>query len=135
MHQPPVGSSSLIRLRPEERRIRPWLQVALRIGFCIGVAAVIVASLLPADYVPVIMNDKVEHLLAYALLSWLGTWSFQTRRTMALLALSLCALAIVLEIGQRFSPGRSTEVADAVVSCLAACSAPAFRFLISVRLP
>jgi len=110
-----------------------WSQVALRVGFGVGVAMVIVGSLLPGDRVPAIANDKLEHFLAYAFLSLLGSSMFQTRRALALLALSLCALAILLEIAQQFSPGRSTEVADALVSGLGACSVPALSFLTSFR--
>ena len=135
LRRPPIGGYSLSRLRLKGRLVRTRLDVVLKIGFCVGVAAVIVGSLMPADLMPVIMNDKLEHLLAYALLSSLGTLIFHTRRAMALLVLSLWALSVVLEAGQQFSPGRSTEIADALVSCLGACTAPALKLLISRRSP
>jgi hypothetical protein len=124
----------LSRFESKWRQVRARLEPVIKVGFCIGVATTIVVSLLPADYVPVIMNDKLEHLLVYALLGWLGTWIFQTRRAMALLVVSLCALSVVLEAGQQFSPGRSMELADAVASCFGACIVPAVKFLISLRL-
>lgn len=132
LRRPRARSSFLLGLTLQGASSR-WLQLAFRVGFGVGVAVVIIGSLLPADRAPAIANDKLEHFLAYAFLSLLGSWMFQTRRPMVLLALSLCALAILLEIAQRFSPGRSTEVADALVSGLGACSVPALRFLISFR--
>lgn len=121
-------------LRSTRQKISP-LQAVMGISFAIGIVAIVVGALLPAELAPALMNDKMEHFLAYALLGLLGTWLFQSGRTTALLILSLCAFAVVLEFCQRFSPGRSTEIAEAAISCLGACFVPALRFLASLRLP
>jgi VanZ family protein len=89
---------------------------AARAAFIAGVFAVVVLSLLPAKHTLPPFNDKLEHLLAYAILGLVGGLAFPTwRATLWLIAL-LPLLAIALELGQGLSPGRSTEVADAVVS-------------------
>jgi VanZ family protein len=109
-------------------------QVMLRIAFGLGVCAIVVGSLLPAAHAPVFINDKAAHFLAYALLGLIGTWMLSAKRRIALLVLFICTLAVVLEISQRFSPGRSIEIADTIVSCLGACSAAVLRILVSLRL-
>lgn len=110
-------------------------QVMLRIAFGLGVCVIVVSSLLPAAQAPVLINDKAAHFLAYALLGLVGTWMLSAKRRIALLVLSICTLAVVLEICQRFSPGRSMEIADTIASCLGACSAAGLRILASLRLP
>ncbi|WP_162917282.1 VanZ family protein [Dongia deserti] len=94
-----------------------------RISFGIGVTAIAIGSLLPAESVPAIANDRIEHFTAYLVLSLLGTWMFQTWRAIFMTILSLCALAVGLEICQSSVPGRSPEFADAVAGWLGAVSA------------
>jgi VanZ family protein len=93
-----------------------WFQISLRLAFIASVIIVISLSLLPAKQAPSLFNDKLEHLASYALLGALGGLAFPARRTTILLIVLLPALAIALEIAQRFAPGRSTDIADALVS-------------------
>jgi VanZ family protein len=106
----------------------------LRIAFGVGVCAIVAGSLLPRTQALGFINDKAAHFLAYALLSLIGTLTLSAKRSIALLVLSICTLAIILEICQRFSPGRTMETADAIVSCLGACFAVGLRVLTHLRL-
>jgi VanZ family protein len=93
-----------------------WRGAATRAAFIASVIGVVVLSLLPAKHAPSLFNDKLEHLMAYAALGLVGGVAFPTwRATLWMIAL-LPLLAIALELGQELVPGRSTEVADAVVS-------------------
>src|SRR5260370_30284733 len=57
------------------------------------------------------INDKVQHLLAYALLAFLPA-IHERRRTVALLIVLAPTLGVFLEYGQLYSPGRSFDVRD-----------------------
>lgn len=93
-----------------------WRGGIVRTAFIAGVMGVVVLSLLPARDAPSLFNDKLEHLIAYAILGLVGGLAFPTwRATLWMIAL-LPLLAGALELGQEFAPGRSTEIADAVVS-------------------
>jgi VanZ family protein len=94
----------------------PKLGAISRAAFIIGMIAVVTLSLVPARVAPSLFNDKLEHLIAYALLGLVGGLAFPTwRATLWMIAL-LPLLAVALELGQKLSPGRSTEIADAAVS-------------------
>jgi VanZ family protein len=93
-----------------------WQGSGTRAAFIVGVMAVVVLSLLPASRAPALFNDKLEHLIAYAILGFVGGLAFPTwRATLWMIAL-LPLLAIALELGQMVAPGRSPGIADAVVS-------------------
>jgi VanZ family protein len=96
------------------------LQKIARGAFAIAVIAIVAASLLPADELPSFdMWDKLEHVLAYALLAVLGAlaWAGRTRAA-AVLAVSLVAMGIVLELLQTLVPGRYTDPADALANLI-----------------
>lgn len=95
----------------------------LSLIFVIGVLGLIVASLLPGRFVPVLMNDKLEHFVAYLILAVIGSAVFRTTRGALLLFGFLCALAVLLEVGQQFSPGRTMDAADAAAGWAGACFA------------
>jgi hypothetical protein len=99
---------------------RPWL---FKIAFIFSIFMVSVGSLLPGRLVPALINDKVEHLLAYATLAMVGGLICRTRQDRLVLALFLFMLAVGLEIGQRFSAGRSPEFFDALAGWMGACLA------------
>ena len=90
----------------------------LRLVWLVGLAAVIVGSLAPAQS-PVVglidsahVNDKVEHFAAYAVLAALPALErFRCRRLGATVAF-LFLLGGALEIGQLFSPGRTCDWRD-----------------------
>jgi VanZ family protein len=131
IRKPPPHVESLLNQSKRREHKAALLQVALRIAFGLGVAAIVVGSLLPSDHVPAVANDKIAHFVAYSVLSLLGTWAFRNRWTVAL-ALSFCSLAFALEFAQRYAPGRSMEIADAAVSCLGVCSVATLRWLASL---
>ncbi len=79
------------------RRPRLWLGLWLA-----AVAAVIVLSLVNLSGLPPVPEggDKVEHFLAYALLSAAAVQLFATRRACFVVAVLLIALGIGLEFAQ-----------------------------------
>ena len=90
----------------------------LRLVWLVGLAAVIVGSLLPAQS-PVIglidrahVNDKVEHFTAYAVLAALPALGRFRCRRLGTTLVFLFLLGAALEIGQLFSPGRSCDWHD-----------------------
>jgi VanZ family protein len=93
-----------------------WLGNTAKMVFFAGVIGVAVLSLLPAKHAPSLFNDKLEHLIAYAVLGFVGGLAFPTRRATVWMIALIPLLAIAMELGQEFSPGRSTEIADAVIS-------------------
>jgi VanZ family protein len=97
------------------------MAVTSKLVFILAVIAVVVLSLLPAKQMPSLFPDRLQHLAAYALLGLLGGWAFPTRRSTILLVVGLSMLAIALEFAQKFAPGRSTEMADAMFSALGVC--------------
>lgn len=101
----------------------PETHSLLNLIFVIGVLGLIVASLLPGRFVPVLMNDKLEHFVAYLFVAVIGSAVFRTIRGALLLFGFLCALAVLLEVGQQFSPGRTMDAADAAAGWAGACFA------------
>src|ERR1044072_8896149 len=87
----------------------------LRLVWLIGIVAVIVGSLAPAQsgLMQVIgqgrINDKVEHFTAYAVLAAIPSLHhFRCRRLRATIAFLFC-LGAALEVGQLLSRGRSSD--------------------------
>lgn len=111
--------------RPSFRK--PWseteVQFARRLAFIGALLGLIVVSLLPGRFVPVLMNDKLEHFIAYLIVAVLGSTVFRSTRGALLLFSSLCALAVLLEVGQQFSPGRTMDAVDAAAGWAGACFA------------
>ena len=87
-------------------------------------AAVIATSLLPArDLPPTPFSgfDKVEHFLAYAVLSAYAVMLFARVRTQALVAAGLIALGVGLEFAQgALTDSRMADSADALANALGA---------------
>lgn len=83
----------------------------LRSAFYLASALVGVLSLAPAATLPTTsIGDKAEHVLAYALLGFLGGAS--SRRRVLRTILGLSAFGIAIEMLQAFSPGRSPDAFD-----------------------
>jgi VanZ family protein len=98
----------------QEHRLGQFKTVS-RYIFAAGMVAVVVLSLLPGKDMPSVgVSDKIEHVVAYALLGLAGGLAFPTRRAMLLLLVLLPILGIALEVAQLFVPERSAEVADAL---------------------
>lgn len=89
-------------------------------------AAVIATSLLPArDLPPTPFSgfDKVEHFLAYAVLSAYAVMLFARLRVQALVAAGLIALGVGLELAQAaLTDSRQADSADALANALGALS-------------
>lgn len=62
--------------------------------------------------------DKFYHLIAYAWLAVLPTIGFSKKKLAVTAALSMIVLGILLEIGQRYVPGRTFSVADMAANTL-----------------
>jgi hypothetical protein len=85
--------------------------------WAVAICCVIVGSPLPAAS-PVAaavgrlpINEKVEHLSAYLVLSLLPVISFRNRRCGIMAGISMFLLAVLLEGGQHFSPGGAWSLA------------------------
>lgn len=89
-------------LRPGRGQLRAFRRPRLWLGLWLsGIALVSVLSLVPPPPMQVPRNfDKLEHLLAYALLSAGAVLLFARRRTQGWLAAGLVALGAVLECAQ-----------------------------------
>ena len=94
------------------------MTLVLRLIWLIGLAALIVGSLAPAQSGVMHLidlggiNDKVEHFTAYAVLAALpNLQSFRCRRIGAAMVF-LFLLGAALELGQLFSPGRTCDWHD-----------------------
>ena len=97
------------------------IRIVLRLAFAAAAIAIVVLSLLPRDLLPSVgVPDKYEHLAAYAVLAATAWLAFPSRRAALWLMLLLPLLSIALEFAQTFVPGRSGEIADALVSTLGA---------------
>jgi VanZ family protein len=98
------------------RRPRLWLPLWL-----MAVTAVVVLSLVNLSGLPPVPagGDKVEHFLAYALLSASAVQLFAKRRACLLIALLLVALGIGLEFAQgMLTSTRMADPRDAVANTL-----------------
>lgn len=99
------------------RRPALWLAAWLML-----VAAVVVASLLPADGLPPAPFDgvdKLEHFLAYAVLATGAAMLFARRGLQLLLALALVALGVGLEFAQgAMTVSRHADGIDALANAL-----------------
>lgn len=98
----------------------PLIRRVLLGSFYLASVLVGLLSLAPSATVPEIpVDDKTEHVLAYAALGLLG--GVVSRWRTLRLVLALGAYGAVLEMLQAFSPGRSPEVADAVADIIGVC--------------
>jgi VanZ family protein len=83
----------------------------LRIAFYAAGALVAAVSLVPSTTLPpTSIGDKVEHVIAYAVLGLLGAAS--SERGIMRLILGLAAFGLAIELLQTFSPGRSPDLFD-----------------------
>jgi VanZ family protein len=113
---------------PEQRRFHaPYTEIemtlsvkrALRIIWLLAIIIVIVGSLLPATSIPMKaldslnINDKLEHVAAYVVLSFLPALH-ERRPFIIAAALGCAALGVALEFGQLLSGWRDFEIGDMV---------------------
>lgn len=87
---------------------------------CIAVMSLIPPSDIPVKSFP--FQDKIGHLVVYALLAWLTMWSFSRaalRVKPAILVLSIMVYGLIMEILQyKFFPYRSFEILDIVANII-----------------
>ena len=93
------------------RRMRMWLAL-----WCTGILALVVVCLLPAPDLPqVALNDKLEHAMAFAVLSYSAVQLFVRGRPLAIVAAGLLVLGIGIEVAQALlTTTRAMELADVV---------------------
>jgi VanZ family protein len=88
-----------------------------RLSFPIGLIAVAWLSLTPRDAMPEIqMWDKLQHLMAYAVLAACGAIGFPGGRPRLIVGVGLIVFGCGLEIAQAAVPGRSSNIGDAVAN-------------------
>ncbi len=99
--------------------MRARLHRLLRTCFYVAAMAVAILSLAPGGALPpVSLDDKIEHVLAYAALGLLGVATARSATEVLRTVCGLIVLGIVLEFLQAFSPGRSPELADALADII-----------------
>ena len=111
----------------------------LRSLWLASVLVVIIGSLLPSDSLPIRtlehlpLSDKIEHVMLYAVLTFLPT-IHERRKHVIAIALGAIALGIGLEYAQLFTGWREFEigdmVADAVGVCLGIAAAIPMRLIV-----
>jgi len=96
---------------------RPWLWSGL---WVLAIAAVVIGSLLPSSDLPSVkVNDKVEHFLAYALLSAGAVQLFARRLSWAFVCVLLVLMGIGLEYLQaKMALGRMLDRNDALANTI-----------------
>jgi VanZ family protein len=94
--------------------IRLLVSPRLRYVAWLGLAALALASLIPAEHSPprTRLPASVEHFIAYACVSALTALAFRRAVRIRLLAGGLIGYSAVLEYSQRWSPGRSASMVD-----------------------
>ncbi len=78
-----------------------------------ALGVLMVASLLPAEYMPVSSwQDKVEHFAAYLIVGGLAMLAFRSAERRKNCFFLLILLGLALEVGQIFVPGRYFDLLD-----------------------
>jgi VanZ family protein len=99
----------------------------LRLVWLLAILTVIVGSVLPSDSRPMQaldslhISDKIEHIAAYAALTFLPALH-ERRRFVIAAAIGAVALGVALEYVQLYSGWRNFEVADMIADAIGACS-------------
>jgi VanZ family protein len=112
-------------VNPTSPAVRAWVKPLrhrnawLALWLC-GVAVLVVVCLMPSPDLPKLrLSDKVEHALAFALLSASAVQLFERWRALAFVAFGLLALGIGIEFAQAlFTTTRAMEGADVVADAL-----------------
>ena len=119
------------RCQPPKRRAR-WLLRSAFYGSCIVIAAL---SLAPSSALPpTSFSDKLEHVIAYAVLGFLGAVSDPRGHSVAVAwrtVLGLALFGIAIEALQSLSPGRSPDGFDAVADVIGAAAGGGAAFVLS----
>lgn len=103
------------------RSLKPFQYPRLWMGlWMLAIAIVVAGSLLPGKNLPAVpLNDKMEHFLAYAVLSASAVQLFARRLSWAVVAVLLVLMGIGLEFLQaKMALGRMLERADALANTI-----------------
>jgi len=95
----------------------------LRPAFWAGVIGVSIVSVLPRDVLePITFDiwDKLQHVIAYGVLSVLGGMAYPARKNLVAIFFGLVTLGGALELIQTHVPNRQASVGDAVANALGA---------------
>ena len=107
-----AGLRAQVALRKSGGSLRGKRRLLMAVWVCL-VASVVVLSLLPASMAPEeLVDDRLEHGLAYLVLAVIPVAAFERRGTALAAALGLIPLGILLEVLQRQIPGRAFEWKD-----------------------
>ncbi len=106
---------------------RPWLWAG---AWVVAVAVVVVGSLLPARDLPAVpISDKLEHFVAYALLSAGAVQLFARRLSWGFVCVLLVLMGIGLEhLQAQMALGRMLDRADALANTLGVLAGLATAF-------
>jgi VanZ family protein len=98
---------------------RKWSRAVLLI-WAISICAVSYYSLIPQVTLPIDFwnADKAYHCTAYGWLAVLPMIGFAIRRVALPAAMSMMILGVLLEIGQRYVPGRTFSLLDIAANCI-----------------
>lgn len=91
--------------------------------FWVGIVTLIIVSVTPRDLLtPLGINiwDKLQHVLAYTILSGLGVMAYSGKKYLAVIFIGLVILGGVLEIIQSVIPGREASFEDAIANAVGA---------------
>ena len=92
----------------------PFWSTSITVIWVGSICLVTYYSLVPRVEFPVDFwgSDKFYHLIAYAWLALLPMIGFSKKKLAVTAALFMIVLGIVLEMGQRYVPGRTFSIAD-----------------------
>jgi VanZ family protein len=91
-----------------------------QIIFLFYIILIVVVSLVPSDSrsLPIKHIDKVGHFLAYVLMAVLALVSYEKRGGQISAVLLTVVIAVLLEWGQSFVPGRLATLTDGITNIL-----------------
>jgi len=90
---------------------------ALRLAFFACLVLLVALSWLPAEeMVRTGVSARVEHVVAYLGTAIIMALAYRERPRLAVQCLLLVMLAGILEVGQRYMPGRNADILDYVAS-------------------
>jgi len=88
-------------------------------AFAITALLVIGISLLPgSDLLDIEPWEKITHIVAYAVLAYVGVLAFPQLRQTMMLAVMLPILGVAVEFCQLIVPGRQADIDDAIANTI-----------------
>lgn len=95
------------------------LQTALRAAFFIAATVTLVLALAPTAGPTIGNADKVQHFLAFYVLTLAGAAAFRSRRSLRWLTAGMAFYGALIEVLQAVTPfGRSPDIKDWLVDLL-----------------